>query len=367
MEPGLGLEERTARLLRRSEAILSSTAHPARPHPRGRDPRTPETPPLDTWVTPPLGAEPPIRPSLPSSPAPGDPLLQWRLRRRGVESALGVSPWGGASLGSASWGAWEGHGSQDALRREPCLESCDAGRPMRDNSHDALRREPCLKSRDAQQPMRDNSHDALRREPCLKSHDTGRPTRDDSHDALRREPCLKSRDTVRRTRDDSHDASRREPCLKSRDARRPTRDDSHDASRRRAPSEERGSQDAPRREPCLKSRDTGQPMRDDSHDASRQEPRLKSRDSGGRGSQHAPGPPTQAPCDRAVGQDAAVGDVLQRNYGSGGGAAADPLLQLLRGRRRALRGRLRAVETLLAALQDPPQKKKIGGGGAAIK
>ncbi|XP_069630831.1 uncharacterized protein [Haliaeetus albicilla] len=319
MEPGLGLEERTARLLRRSEAVLSSTARPARPRPGGRDPRTPETPPPDAWVTPPLGAELPSRPSLLSSSAPGDPLLQWRLRRRGVESAPGVSLWGGASLGSASRGAWEGRGSQDALRREPCLESCDPGQPPRDDSPDALRREPCLKSRDSVRPARDGSQDALRREPCLESCDPGRPARDDSHGALRREPCLESRDSRQPMRDDSPDALRRQPCLESRDAGQPMRDDSHDALRRRAPSEERGSQDAPRREPCLKSRDTGRPMRDDSHDGLRREPCLKSRDTGRQGSQHAPGPPTQAPCDRAVGQDAAAGDVLQQNYGSRGG------------------------------------------------
>ncbi|XP_039584765.1 uncharacterized protein LOC120511570 [Passer montanus] len=161
MARGLSLEQRTERLVQRSQALL-------RPRPCG-----------------PGRAEPALG-SAPCSSALDDPLVQWRLRRcQWEEPALDTPLVGGALQGAgpresrepaeAPWpirsrlcghqGAWPSLAvSQEPLRREPCWESRDpaeAPRPIGSRlcghqgawpspaiSQEPLRREPCWESRD---------------------------------------------------------------------------------------------------------------------------------------------------------------------------------------------------------------------------
>ncbi|XP_030825526.1 uncharacterized protein LOC115915968 isoform X2 [Camarhynchus parvulus] len=301
MERKLSLEQRTERLVQRSQALL-------RPRPRGPE-----------GVKPLLG-------SAPCSSTLDDPLVQWRLRRcQGEEPALDTPPVGRALLGSAAprgslqgvppgrscdppeapWpigrhfckhqGASSPHAvSQEPLKQDPCRRPPDSHKtlwPMRSSSLDTLQGALYSQSRD--------SHHALRqisRSCCAPLHKgKGAPPggKQDSHEPLLQEPFWGS--------DDCLGALWCAPYWK--DALRPAKEALPEPLRQGGPG--------------LRSRDpreAPQPIRSSARDALQ-------------------GVPWQEPL----------------------GPLGDPLLWMLRCHRRAVRGRLRAIETLLECPPGHPQ------------
>ncbi|XP_037982034.1 uncharacterized protein LOC119696399 isoform X3 [Motacilla alba alba] len=163
MEPKLSLEQRTERLVQRSQALL-------RPRPRGPE------------------RAKPLLGSAPCSSTLEDPLVQWRLRRcRGEEPALDTPLVGRARLGSAA--------PRGSLQGAPPGKSRD--------SRGALQGAVPWQSRDppeAQRPIGRRfcphqglssplpvSPEPLWQEPCWRPHDCHRtlwPTRSSSLDTL---------------------------------------------------------------------------------------------------------------------------------------------------------------------------------------
>ncbi|XP_064257967.1 uncharacterized protein LOC135288520 isoform X2 [Passer domesticus] len=269
MARGLSLEQRTERLVQRSQALL-------RPRPCG-----------------PERAEP-VLGSTPCSSALNDPLVQWRLRRcRGEEPALDTPLAGGALQGAGP------RGSRDPAEAPRPIGSRLCGHrgawPSPAISQEPLRREPCWESRDpAEAPRPIRSH--------LCGHQGAWPSPAVSQEPLRREPFWESRDCG--------GALWRAPYWKaggSEDALRPAREALPEPLHRAGPgSRPRDPREAP------------QPIRSGACDAHQ-------------------GEPWEQPL----------------------GPAGDPLLRMLRCHRRALRGRLRAVESLL---QCPPGQPRPAVG-----
>ncbi|XP_065520886.1 uncharacterized protein LOC136006750 [Lathamus discolor] len=334
---GLGLEERTDWLLQRSTALLQrGPAHRA-------------------------GPAPSVGPAPSADPAPdGDPLAQWRLRRR-VEAA--EEP----SRARPCWTSHDPRGAAGLLGWMPSSRSCDAKeawRPMKVSSQGALRqpwwrsgdpssatqpigrgsqalpwghpcwtsRDPCeasmpteCSSRDVSQPTGEASHEPLLQEPPARSRgprEAPQPIRSSSQEPLWRHPCWTSPDSIEPSRPKegiSHEPLQQVPCLRSHDPHetpQPIRSCSQDALRQGLPLEDHS---AMQEEPSLRScdpQDTPQPISGSSQDASRS---LK--------------------------------DDIH-------GAPVDPILRLLRRRRRLLWQSLRAVDSALAML--PHQKPLMG-------
>ncbi|XP_037982049.1 uncharacterized protein LOC119696404 isoform X3 [Motacilla alba alba] len=163
MEPKLSLEQRTERLVQRSQALL-------RPRPRGPE------------------RAKPLLGSAPCSSTLEDPLVQWRLRRcRGEEPALDTPLVGRARLGSAApRGSLQGappgksRDSRGALQGAVPWQSRDppeAPRPIgrRFCPHQGL---------SSPLPV---SPEPLWQEPCWRPHDSHKtlwPTRSSSLDTL---------------------------------------------------------------------------------------------------------------------------------------------------------------------------------------
>ncbi|XP_032922149.1 uncharacterized protein LOC116999496 [Catharus ustulatus] len=321
MERRLSLEQRTERLVQRSQALL-------KPRPCG-----------------PERAEP-LLGSAPCSSIHDDPLVQWRSRRcRGEEPALDTPLAGSALLGFAA--------PQSALQSAPRGRSRDSPRAL----HGAApweSREPS----EAPWPIRKRfckhqgvsspqafSQEPLWQEPYWRSYDSLKalwPVRSSSLDALQGAGYSQSRD--------SHEAlwriSRR--CCASAHQRMPPcgKQESHEPLRHEP---FRGSHDCLgvlQCAPYQKSRDS----QDALQPARKVHPEplhwgaaaLRSHDA------------CKAPQPIGSGaHDALQGAPLQQPLGPLG----DPLLWMLRCHRRAIMGRLRAIETLLECPPGCPQPR----------
>ncbi|XP_074387725.1 uncharacterized protein LOC141726661 isoform X2 [Zonotrichia albicollis] len=303
MERKLSLEQRTERLMQRSQALL-------KPRPRGPE-RAKAL----------LG-------SAPSSSTLDDPLVQWRLGRcRGKEPALdtplvcrallgsaaprgslqGVPPGRSRDSPEAPWpigrhfckhqGASSPQAvSQEPLWQDPCWRPPDSRKtlwPMRSSSLDTLQGALYSQSRDSHHALRQISSSC-----CAPLHQGAPPGKRDSHEPLLQEPFQGSHDCL--------GALWCAPYWKSRS--------SQDAL---GPAREALPEPPPQGGPGFRSRDpreAPQPIRSSAHDAL----------------QEAPWQPPLGPL-------------------------GDPLLWMLRCHRRAVRERLRAIETLLECPPGHPQ------------
>ncbi|KAM4755303.1 uncharacterized protein ACIQIH_019805 isoform 1-T1 [Cyanocitta cristata] len=242
MERRLSLEQRTERLVQRSQALLSTR------------PRGPES------AKPPFG-------SAPSRSSLGDPLVQWRLRRcQREEPALDAPSAGSALPGSAApqralpgvprersrdppgtlqgavpWGPRDPAGGPWPIGRHLCKPLRQGAPSAQAGSQEPLRREPCWRppgsrgalwatgsgslaarqgalysqSRDAREALRPVGR------TCWASLHQGAPPcgKRESHEPLRQEPCRGSPDCL--------EALRSAPRLRSRDSQdalRPARE-----------------------------------------------------------------------------------------------------------------------------------------------
>ncbi|XP_039909542.1 uncharacterized protein LOC120747596 isoform X2 [Hirundo rustica] len=305
----------------RSQALL-------RPHPRGPE----KAKPL-------LG-------STPCTSILDDPLVQWRLRRcRGEEPALDTPLVGRALLGSAA--------PQAALQGVPRGRSRDPPWTLQGavpwESHDPEAPGPITRHfrrhQEASSPQA-VSQEPWWQEPCWRSHDTHKafwPMRSSSLDTLQGALYSRSRD--------SHEV----PWQKS---------SSSCASLHvgAPPCGKQESQDPLRQEPFWGPHDGPWAQRRlpdwklcDSQSALRpaREALPEPLHWGGRGLRS---------CDTCVGPqpirstacDALQGVPLQQPLGPQG-SLQDPLLRILRCHRRTIRGRLRAIETLLECPPGHPQ------------
>ncbi|XP_037982035.1 uncharacterized protein LOC119696399 isoform X4 [Motacilla alba alba] len=321
MEPKLSLEQRTERLVQRSQALL-------RPRPRGPE------------------RAKPLLGSAPCSSTLEDPLVQWRLRRcRGEEPALDTPLVGRARLGSAA--------PRGSLQGAPPGKSRD--------SRGALQGAVPWQSRDppeAQRPIGRRfcphqglssplpvSPEPLWQEPCWRPHDCHRtlwPTRSSSLDTLQGAGYSQS--------GDSHHAPRQissSCCAPLRHGAPPHGErESHEP----LPQEPFwGSHDclgalwcAPYWKSC-DSQDALWPAREALPEPLRRGgPGLRSGDA-----REAPQP------IRSSARDALQRAPWQQPLGPPG----DPLLWMLRCHRRAVRGRLRAIETLLECPPEHPSPR----------
>ncbi|XP_053854425.1 uncharacterized protein LOC128818808 [Vidua macroura] len=317
MEQSLSLEQRTERLVQRSQAQL-----------RPRPPR--------------MERAKPLLDSAPFSSTLDDPLVQWRLRRyRGEEPALDTPLVGRALLGSAApQGSLQGvprgrlrdppGALQGAVPWQP-RNPAEAPWPIRTHfckhqrvsspqavSQEPLWQDPCWRPRDshkALQPMRSSSLDTLqearysqlRRDYhnapwqissscCVPLHQGAPPyEKRESHEPLLQEPFWESHDCL--------GALWCAPYWKSRD-----------------------SQEAMRPEPLCQGG-----------------PGLRSRE------------PREAPQPiRSSARDALQGAPWQQPLAPPG-RLEDPLLWMLQCHCRTIRGRLRAIETLLECPPGHPQ------------
>ncbi|KAM4643694.1 uncharacterized protein AAGF69_015027 isoform 1-T1 [Amazona ochrocephala] len=351
---------------------------------------------------PPAGPHPPHRPRpLPGGPSPspdpaptGDPLVQWRLRRRAEEPSWGRLSW-------MSRDHWEAAGPLQQMPSSRSHDAEEASRPMKDGSHDALQRprwrsgdvckamqpirrgfqkppwgQPCWTSCDPCEASECCSHDALlsSHEPVLQEppswsrdpHEAPQPIRNSFQELPWGQPYLTSRDPIELPRPgegNSHEPLQQVPCARSRDlceAPQPIRSSfqeppwgqpylmSRDPIELPRP-EEGNSHEPLQQVPCVRSRDpreTPRPIRSCSQNALCQgspledcgatweKPSLRSRDP-----QEAPQPISSS-----------SQDALQPPKDDSHAAPVDPILRLLRRRRRLLWQSLRAVDSALAAL-----------------
>ncbi|XP_077048612.1 uncharacterized protein LOC129131958 isoform X1 [Agelaius phoeniceus] len=299
----LSLEQRTERLVQRSQALLK--LRPCGPE----------------------GAKP-LLGSPACSSTLDDPLVEWRLRRcRGEEPALDTPLVGRALLGSAARGSLQGEPpgrsrdppeapwpfgrhfckhqgasspqalSQEPLRQDPCWrppDSCKTVWPTRSSSLDTLQGALYSQSRGSHHAPRQISSSC-----CAPLHQGAPPGgKRDSHEPLLQEPFGGAHDCL--------GALWCALCWKSRgsqDALWPAREVLPQPPRQGGPGLR-----------SLDPREAPQPIRSSACDA------LK-------------GAPWQQPLD----------------------PLGDPLLWMLRCHRRAVRGHLRAIETLLECPPEHPQ------------
>ncbi|RLV88257.1 hypothetical protein DV515_00015509 [Chloebia gouldiae] len=315
MEQRLSLEQRTERLVERSQAQL-----------RPRRPGTERAKPLLD--------------SAPCSSTLRDPLVQWRSRRcRGEEPALDTPLAGRALLGSAApqgslqgvvrgrsrdppgalQGAapWRPRDPPEApwpIRRHFCKYQ---GLPSpRAVSQEPFWQDPCWRPRDSHQalgPMRSSSLDTLREARCSQPRDSHHATgqiRSSCCAPLHQgaPPCGKG---------ESHQPLLQEPLWGSHDCL-----------------------GALWRAPHSKSRDSQDALEVLPEPLCRGGPGLRSR-----------GPREAPPSVRSSARGAPQGAPWQQPRGP----LEDPILWMLRCHRRAIRGRLRAIETLLECPPGHPQ------------
>nr|XP_032601806.2 uncharacterized protein LOC115491631 isoform X1 [Taeniopygia guttata] len=314
MEQRLSLEQRTERLVQRSQAQL-----------RARRPGAERTKPLLD--------------SAPCSSALHDPLVQWRSRRcRGEEPAVDTPLAGRALLGSLQGldrgGSRDPTGAMQAAAPGRPRDPAEAPWPIRRHfrKHQGLPsaravcqepfwQDPCWRPRDSHQalgPVRSTSPDTLREARCSQPHDSHHAPGQSSSSCCAplhqgAPPCGKR---------ESHQPLLQEPLWGSHDCL---------GALWCAPHwESRDSQDAlrpPREEPLCR---------------------------GGRGLRSR-GPREAPPSVRSSARGAPQGAPWQQPRAPPG-PLEDPILWMLRCHRRNIRERLRAIETLLECPPGHPQR-----------